>query len=209
MVSKYKIWSPAYNYKGSYGVSTKERIHQLSSDRFDQDFFPIEENYAKIANDFAGQYTTPLGLSGRIQRDMALDMGNPREKLPEDFVSAKLIDTIPMYGYSHPPDLSLPEDYKQNDQVALVQQAFLNAAKQEELFTNPRYFDPKSFNPKQVSQQVNDLNTDKVGQGNQPITQLEFYSMDGSAAGRETNFLGTEDSDENYRMNSIESMVAF
>lgn len=208
MSTKYKIWAPVFNYKGSYGVSTKDKIH-TGIDQNETDFFPIEENYAKVARDWTSQYTTPLNLSYRIQRDMAMDMGNPKEKLPEDFVSAKLIDAVPIFGYSHPPDMSLPEDFKQNDQVLLTQQAFLNAQRQDQMFTNPNYFDKQVSESGGSEPEVKELNTDKRGKGNKPLGQMEFYSMDGSAAGMESNFLGSEEGDESYRVMSIETMVAF
>ena len=185
------------NYKGSYGCSTRDKIHDITANRFEQDFFSIEDLYGKVASDYAGQYTTSLGLQSRISRDMAIDAVNPQEKIPEDIVSAKMIDVVPMFGYSHPPDLSLPDDYKQNDQIFLLQNAFLHAAQQEALFTDPHLFFKE------------DLNTDKCGKGNGPAKQVDLYRYDGSAAGRETNFLGSEMRDESYRENSVESMVAF
>lgn len=196
-MSQYDVYAPIWNYKGGYGNSTREKIHNITADRFDQSFFPIEDLYAKVANDYAGQYVTTMGLQSRIKRDMAIDAQNPREKLPEDMVSAKMMDIVPMFGWSHPPDLSTPEDFKQNDQVFLIQSAFLNAAKQEALYTDPNLFFKQ------------DLNTDAVGKGVPALRQVDYFSFDGSAIGAETNLLGGEERDESYRENSVESMTAF
>jgi len=189
-----------YNYSGGYGHGVREKIHDLVSNRFEQSFFPPEELYAKVANDQAGQYVTTLGLQSRIKRDMAIDSVNPTEKLPEDYVSAKLIDTVPMFGWSYPPDVALPQDYKAHDQVKLYQNAFFNAYRQENLFSDARFFDTY-LDPENPASK-----NDPVDNG---LGSKEVYSMDGSAAGRISNHLGGEKRDESYRENSVETMSAF
>lgn len=199
-MSQYQIFNRMYNYSGGYGRGVKEKIHDITANRFDQSFFPPEELYAKVANDYAGQYVTTMGLSSRIARDMAVDAANPTEKLPEDMTSAMLINTVPMFGWSHPPETNLPGDYQQHDQIKLYQNAFFNAYRQEQLFNDPKFFD--SYMDPEKGENKNDITNKGLAAG-------QVYSMDGSAAGRITNFLGGERRDENYRENSVESMVAF
>lgn len=199
-MSQYQIFNRMYNYSGGYGRGVKEKIHDITADRFEQSFFPPEELYAKVASDFAGQYVTTVGLQSRERRDMAIDAANPTQKLPEDQVSATLMNTVPMFAWSHPPEANLPGDYKQHDQIRLYQDAFRNAYRQEQFFTNPKYHDTY------MDEQTEFSRKDPANKG---LASGQVYSMDGSAAGRITNFLGGERRDENYRENSVESMVAF
>jgi hypothetical protein len=194
----FRLHNRVANYKGGYMHADKKKIHEVTSNRFDQDFFGIQETYSRVASDFAGQFATVMGREDRERRDMAIDAANPKEKIPEDMVSALLIDTVPAFAWTHAPEFNLPEDYMANDQVSLVQQSFINAQKQEEMFTNPE------------NQRDNQgLNTDKTGKGNTTLTQDQFYNMDGSAAGLISNHLGGEARDESYRENSAESITAF
>lgn len=189
-----------YNYTGGYGRGNRDQIHDFTADRFAQSFYPPEELYAKVANDFAGQYVTTLGLESRIKRDLAIEKTNPTHKLPEDQTSAMLINQVPMFGWTHPPDVSLPGDFEQHDQIKMFQQAFFNAYKEEQRFSDPKYFDTYSDPENPASK--NDISNKGLASG-------QVYNMDGSAAGRITNFLGGERRDESYRENSVETMVAF
>ena len=206
MADQYRIFNRMYNYDGGYGHGTREKIHDLVANRFEQSFYPPDELYAKIANDHAGQYVTTLGLQSRLQRDFAMDAVNPQEKLPEDMVSAKLINTVPSFGWTYPPDVTLPQDYKEHDQVKLYQNAFFNSYRQQNLYSDPQfykdYLDPE--NP--------DSKNDPVDNGmtsNQVYSSKQSSNFDGSAAGRISNHLGGEKRDESYRENSVETMSAF
>src|ERR1700684_4181257 len=105
-MSQYQLFNRMYNYNGGYGHGNRDKIHDINPNRFDQTFFSIEELYAQKADDQAGQYVTTMGLASRIKRDMAIDAANPTEKLPEDMTSAILMDTVPMFAWSHPPELN-------------------------------------------------------------------------------------------------------
>ena len=189
-----------YNYEGSYGQAVKEKIHDILPNRFEQSFFGIEDIYNQVANDYAGQFVTTFGLPARVRRDMAQDNLNPRNKLPEDQTSAMLLNTVPMFAWSHPPNQELPEDFKAHDQIKLYQNAFFNAYRQEQLFNDPKFFD-EYMDPENGDSRRN--------KSNKGIPADAFYNLDGSAAGKITNFLGGEKRDESYRENSIETMTAF
>ena len=192
----YQLYNRLYNYKGGYGNCDKKKASDFTISDFEKSFIPIEEQYAKIGDCCAGLITSK-GLESRIKRDLAIDAQNPQEKLPEDAASALMINTVGPFSGSYPPDLSKPQDFELNDNVRMVQQAFLNASKQQQLYESPEVMNDPSYN------------TDGLGKGNDPSTQTDVYQMDGSAAGRETNFLAGEHEDESYRKNSIETMVAF
>lgn len=199
-MTQYQLYNRLYNYRGGYGHGDRKKIHDITADRFEQNFFPPEEVYAQVANDMSGQYVTPKDVAQRIARDLSLEKVDPRHKLPEDYVSSVILNEVPPFGWSHPPDATLPGDYKQHDQIKLYQQAFYNAYRQDQFFNDPRFFDdyldPENPNSKK----------DVTNKG---LSSGEIYSMDGSAAGRPSNHLGGERRDESYRENSIESMVAF
>lgn len=199
-MAAYELWSRMNNYKGGYGHGIKEKIHDITANRFEQEFFGPEELYNHVANDQAGQYVTTMGLGSRVRRDMAIDAVNPKQKLPEDQTSSVLLNTVPMFAWSHPPDATLPEDFKGHDQIKLFQQSFFNAYRQEQLFNDPRFFDDY-MDPEN--------NSSKQNVSNKGLPASQVYNMDGSAAGRITNFLGGEKRDESYRENSVESMTAF
>lgn len=216
-MSSYELYGRLNNYKSGFGQADKDKVKDLAAGKFDTMFFPIEDLYARVTDESANQITTHQ-LSSRMKRDYAIDNQNPMEKLPEDSASAMLIDSVPMFGYTHPPNLDLPSDYEQNDQVKLIQQAYLNAQKQSELYTNEDVMKDPGFN------------TDKVGQGNSTASQKQVlngqrqggpsnpgdaagnknqYILDGSAAGLETNHLFGEQHDEASRVTSTETMTAF
>lgn len=195
-MTQYELWNRMCNYSGGFGHGDKKAICDIKKDRFDQEMMPTKTMYNKL-NDYSSQYVTSMGLQTRIKRDMAIDAMNPQEKIPEDLVSAQMIDVVPPFAWSHPPDFSTPQDNELNDNVKLVQQAFLNAEKQSKLYEDPDSMKNEKYN------------TDKVGKGNEGMKQEQFYSMDGSAAGQISNRLASEQSDEDYRKNSVETMTAF
>ncbi len=195
-MTKYEVFSRLYAYNGPYGDATKEQIHSIFEDRLDQAIMGFTNDFIKTGNDSASSQITTLGLASRQKRDMAYDAINPQQKLPEDMTSARLIETVPAFGWSPGPLMSRPEDFEAKDQVNLVQMSFLHAAQQERLYTDPNLFGKDEFK-------------DKVENPVKPMNEIQSYSFDGSAAGYETNRLGGESRAESYRENSIEYMTAF
>lgn len=193
MGTKYEIFDRTNNYKGGYGHADKKKVHSIDASRFEISFFPIEDLYAKLSDHSSSMITT-MGLASRERRNLAIDAQNPQEKLPEDPASALMQDAVPPFAWTTPHhNLDIPEDFELNDQVKLIQQAFLNAKRQASLYDDPQVMQDETYN------------TDKVGKGNQPSRQIEVYGMEGSAAGLTTNRLD----DEPERVESIETMTAF
>lgn len=198
-MSAYRLYSNEYNYKGGFGQGNREKIHDPFLDRFSQSFFDPDELYARVANDRASQFITAKGMESRSRRNYISDNINPTEKLPEDYTSSVLIDTVPMFGFSHTPQAILPGDFQPHDNVKLYQDAFFNAYKEDQKFNDPQFFDEASTGGGGT----------KGGTSNRGLASENFYNMDGSASGAISNRLGGERRDESYRENSIESMVAF
>lgn len=176
--------------EADYGVSLsgtkRKKVTDLFASRFDQMLFSEEEGKHDIYQDAAEKEIEGLQLQSRQRRDLALDFYNPREELPADVNSERIIDQIPDFQ-PQVIDLSVPSDYAARDQVKLVQDARANYILQLNDFDNP------------------DFHSSGEDRGDSGLRAPEAYSLGGSAAGVQTNHL---DEDGNKK-DSVESVQAF
>lgn len=195
-MNKYTIYNPSFYYDGPWGTSTKDKVMDFSADRLEQAILDIESDSLRKGNITSSSYLTAIGLEDRINRDFAMDSLNPENKLPVDFEAVKMMNTIPMFGYTLNP-LFDDQNIEAHNQVSLVQSAFLNAARQERLYTDPNIFGDAKYT--QTSGTPFEM---------MPKT-LDAYSFEGSAAGVDTNQLSGGKYDEAIKEQSIETMTAF
>lgn len=195
-MDKFNTYNPSYYYDGPWGASTKEVVMDIGADRLDQAIVDIRNDSLRQANIYSSSYLTSLGLPKRMERDIMLDLMNPEQKLPIDFDYARMIDTIPMFGFSQDP-LPASQDTEIHNQVNLVQSAFLNASRQERLYTDPNVFGEPSL-------------TQTDGPPFEMMSgKLDAYTFEGNAAGIDNNQLSGGRYDEAVKAQSIETMTAF
>lgn len=194
------ILDPTLHYRGGYLKANKKDIHDFTASRFDQMFFKEEQSLVNSANDFSNGLFSAMGLQKARSRDFFLDKVNPKDKLMIDTDPADTIDTIKDFGYT---EMALfhDADKKAHTQVKLVQDSLLNASRQAARYDDPQLFFDDSYNGELTGQEPRGTNLKEGGKG----LKKDHLKMDGSAAGRWSNFL----SEDNYRDNSVESMVAF
>lgn len=174
-----------------YGVSLagakRLKITDMFASRFDQSLFPEDEKGHGSHEDAAQDEIYAMQLQSRQRRDMAFDFYNPRQNLPNDLTSERIIDEIPDFK-PQVIDLALPEDYKARDQVNLVQDARANFIAQSNMYDEPGF------------------HSSGEGRGQHGLSPAEAYSLGGSAAGLQTNHMLDEDGTPE---NSVESVQAF
>lgn len=192
-MSVYQTFNRLYAYDGGYGKASKEDIHDLTPDRWSQRIYEDDDKLFKNSNDFASGQITAQGLTSRLKRDMAVYLADPQQRLPPDLDSERQMDAVPMFAWTPGPDLSTKEDYGLSTQVKLYQDAFFNSYRAGQLYSDPTMWGNDAYNTNKTGKEMRGAGVESV------------YSMDGSAAGLETNFLN----DDNYKGNSIEVMTAF
>lgn len=181
-----------FNYTGSFGSSTKELNSDLTTNRFDSAILDSEWGHGNY-EDEAGMRLNQLLENSHMLRTVKLDAMNPRQLLPADVRSLKEIDRIPnMFPYQL--DITSEEDYKEQSQVSLVQDAFKNYANAQD-----------ALNPSRDITWDQKNSSDVRGERNRGKKASEVFTPDGSAAGKTSNHLD----ETGYVLNSIESTVAF
>lgn len=193
---RYHLYDPQGNYQGPFGAATKHLIYDITAAPLDQSVFSMEKSWDKVFQEGATSWTTDGARGYRKERDMNMDLKNPRQELPKDRAGLLAMDTIPNL-IEQKIDMSHPADYEASTAVQMFQMSEMYSKAQDTLFT-----DPKSMENPQLRQEG--PNTGKPQQG---ISQLDAYGMEGSAAGRINNFLWM-DEDGAYLW-STESTVAF
>lgn len=192
-MTQYKLYDRLSNYGAGFGAAKKEAVMDISAHRLEQQIFPFDHSAEEFNKDGASSYITHAGLNSRLKRDLALDAKNPREEMEKSAADIRMIDAIPNL-IAQQPDLSHPADYEAHDQVRLLQESRAHSTEQETMFT-----DPKAMEKPQI-------NTDRQGKASKGMSQLQIYSLDGSAAGIVSNHLTDEDG---AYMDSVESVSAF
>lgn len=130
------VYDRAYNYKGTYGEAGKADIHDLSSDRFKQQMWPLDKSRLDRIEDGATSYITHESLRSREARDYAIDLANPRQELSKDPAGLITMNVIPNLTPMQL-DLSKPEDYEAHNSVSLFMKSRINSAREEKLFDDP------------------------------------------------------------------------
>lgn len=190
-----RLWDRQGNYNGSLGAATKAHVYDITAAPLDQRIFSMDHSFADAFKEGATSYITDGARGYRTERDMNMDLKNPRQELPKDRAGLMAMNTIPNL-IDQKIDISTPADYEASNAVRLFQQSELNARSQDAMFTDPQAME----NPSLAGD----------GRGSAPqkgLSQLEMYTFDGSAAGKPSNFLYT-DQDGEY-LNSVENVVAF
>jgi len=182
-------------YKGTYGSCGKLGATSLTDDRFSQ--MIINPEWGHPNYDDAAEQRLKLILQAApysMQRLMAIDAQNPREKLAPDVNAMAQIDKIPDLR-EFKLDMEQPGDGQITDQLVLVKNAFKSYVSQQNIF------DPeKNVNPGEFSDGLR-----RQGAGPRGMKNSELFSFDGSMAGFVTNRLD----EDGYRTNSVEMNVAF
>lgn len=194
----YQLFDRLQNYKGTLGAATKENIFSIDAPPIDQHILPRNLSAMDALRDGATSWITDGSRGYRYERDMNLDLKNPRQELPKDSSGILAMNAIP-YQTDQKIDLARPEDYEASNGVLLLQQAVMNSQKQDSLFTDPKAMEgggPDGF----VG------GADAQGRNSKGMSQEELYSMGGSATGNDDNRLYL---DEDGTINSIESIVNF
>lgn len=196
MISQH-LWSRQGNYEGPLGAATKENIYNIEAHPLDQRIFPMDHGLHEAMKDGASSWITEGGRGFRWERDMNMDVDDPRQELSKDRSGLLAMNVIPNQ-IDQKIDMAHPADYEASNAVRLFQQSELNGMYQEKMFT-----DPQALSKAQSGRlaETSDSNSLK-GQ-----SQLELYSMEGSAAGLVNNHLYL-DEDGAY-LNSVENLVAF
>jgi len=191
-----------FDYKGGYGGAKKKDIYDFTDNiQAPWEFIPTDPQHVKQQSDGATFWLTNSGLASRYKRDFAYDKANPREELPISAVDLKQINVISNLSEVMP-DLSTPYDYAAHDQVRLYQDSIVNYTGQRDFFTDPKQFDEmEKFEGK-----TQKYNTEAVGQATRGHSQQSLYAMDGSAAGKETNYIIDK---SGPKRNSAEWIYAF
>lgn len=186
------IYERISNYSGYLGAAKKEDIYSITAHHLDQQFFPFDFAWIAAGKPAATDYLTQQQLTRAKARDFAFDIKNPRQQIGANPLDVKFIEEIPQFEPEQV-DIMTEADYTARDQVQLLQESNLHYTKQENLFIDPELIGETEYN------------TDKIGKSKGGISQLQLYSFDGSASGTISNRFD----EQGYRMNSVESMVAF
>jgi len=193
---RHRLWDKLANYSGPYGMASKADLNDIQVHPLDQRIFKSDDSFAEAFKEGATSYITDGARGYRTERDMNMDLKNPRQELPKDKPGLQTMNTIPLL-IDQKIDMATPADYEASNAVRLFQQSELNARYQESMFTDPQAMQK---NPALSGDQ-------RMSQATKGLSQEEFYGMEGSAAGRPNNFLYM-DQDGNY-LSSVENIVAF
>jgi len=193
-----RLYDPQGNYHGSFGSATKADLYDITAAPLDQRIFSIENSYHEIFKEGATSYMTDQAKSEDRATQIAQELKNPRHELPKDRTGIITMDTIP-YQIDQQINMATPMDYQASTYARMFQMSEMNAKTQDTLFTDPKAME----NPALVQE----------GSGGRPsaaakgMSQLELYSMDGSAAGILSNRLYLDQ--DGAPLMSIENLVAF
>jgi hypothetical protein len=195
MSDKYTVFGPQINYNGTYGKANQEAIYDPFASRFHTNIIDDNQNeIMRLINGHAGNSLRSLQLSSREVRDISIDTANPKEALPVDVQSLLQAEIVPNFEPVMR-DLLLPSDYKQMNQVGLLQQSRMNYLNQAHLFDDSKIFG-------------SELGKKEAGsQGStQPISANKYWEFSApSATGAQTYFLDSESN----KLGQIENSVAF
>lgn len=177
---KYSIYGPANNYGGSFGKADREAIYDPYASFYKTKIFEDKGDFGGPA---PKQELKGLGLSKQQVRDIDIDSKNPAEMLPPDEVSIREADLVPDFK---PMMLNImqPWDFELHNQVGLVQDSRENYIKQANLYDNPEVFHDQNM--------INGSTFDKA----------TAVSHD-TAAGRQVNFLTSEDTSMNLQTSEV------
>jgi hypothetical protein len=182
------------NLGAGIGEVNKEDLLNLSGNPLDQQIFGFDHNRLSNMKEGASSYTLTAGLQSRLRRDMAIDYQNPRQELPHNPSDESKVDEIKNL-IAQQIDLAHPADFKAHDNVDLVKNSYLNSIAEENEFSDPKAMSREQLYYENPSQERRGRNA------------LDFYGFGGSAAGRPTNHLDTDE--DGAIVNSVESTVAF
>lgn len=132
-----RLYDRQGNYNGSFGTATKSNIYDIAAAPIDQRIFGEERDWAEMLKDGATSYLTDGSRGTRFERDMNIDIKNPREELPKDKASILAMDTIPNL-IDQQIDVSRPEDYEAHIWARAFQMSEMNSKAQDSLFTDPK-----------------------------------------------------------------------
>lgn len=209
-MSQYRTFDRFYTLTPYLGSANKDAVYSIDGDRLDQQVFAFDQGRLDHFVDGASSYITSANLEGRMRRDLAVDIGNPRQELPKN-PTDKLIDTIPNLVPVQP-DMSTPADYEATTTASLYQEAKKHHRQEDNMFVKGKGGgasisadkDNKTKNPGGSSETKTTADSGTyVPQ--RPMDQLDIF--EGNAAGVEMNRL-QKDEDNNY-LNSVESINAF
>jgi hypothetical protein len=193
----HRLYDREGNYNGPLGAATKENLYDITAHPLDQRIFPMDHGFHEAFQDGATSWITQAGRGFRWERDMNMDVKNPREELTKDKPGLLAMDVIPNQ-IDQKIDMSHPADYEASNAVRLFQQSEMNGMYQEKMFTDPKALE----NPN--SEKLSELSGSNGLKG---TSQQELYSMEGSAAGKSSNHLYLDE--DGTFLNSVENLVAF
>lgn len=190
------MYDRSYNYKGTYGEAGKADIHDLTSDRFKQQMWPLDKSRLDRIEDGATSYITLESLRSREARDFAIDVNNQRQELSKDPVALMTMNVIPNLTPMQL-DLSKPEDYEAHNSVSLLMKARINGAREEKLFDDPA-------GVQKTADDIKYTGSDAQGKPEQTRSGNDFI-MRGSAAGMQNDKLRVDEDGSS----TLEIEVAF
>lgn len=208
-MSTYKTFDRFYTINPYLGAAKKEAVYSIDGDRLDQQVYEFDQGRLSHFSDGASSYITSANLEGRLRRDLAVDIGNPRQELNKN-PTDKIIDTIPNLVPIQP-DMSTPADYEASTTASLYQEAKRHHKQEDNLFVKGKNTKGTSISADKGSSGQHGSSETKTTADSgtyvpqHPLDQLDIF--EGNAAGVEMNRL-QKDEDDNY-LNSIESINAF
>lgn len=192
-----RLWDPQGNYHGTYGAATKADLYDITAHPLDQRFFTTEASWHEVFKQGATSYITDQAKAEDMATQIKVEEKNPRHELPKDKPGLLAMDTIP-YLVDQQINMATPMDYEAQSWARTFQMSEQNAQAQATLFTDPKAME----NPSLVQEA-----SGKQGAPAKGMSQLELYSMDGSAAGKISNYLYLDQ--DGAPLMSIENNVAF